>query len=133
MTIVSESAALGELLTAVRLAAPEAVIEIEGQAVTPGDRFSKLMLGMHNHFRNDAREAGAAGTALLKRVLAVQLAGGVVAEPSLRQEAWMQRAVAAATQSLDGMLFDGRVLRASDGTALLGPGMDSRGLSKPGS
>jgi hypothetical protein len=143
-TVVSEVAGLSQMLAAVRAAAPEARVEVEGQPDhwkivrltsagaslklttmhrdKPGDAFSKLVLGLHNHFREAARANGRTGQQVLDRVLMLHLAVGVVAEPAMEHEKWLEQVILAAAGAVSGMIFDGHDLLSSDGAVLLASG-----------
>ena len=146
-TLFSDTVGLAQILAAARSAAPDAHLEVEGDpgswqrlrlsttgaslcltsmvAKEPGDEFSKLLLGLHNHFRRAAIAHGRATPEALKRVLALGLAVGIVAEPTMECEPWVERVVWAAAEAVSGSIFNGNDLLTSEGTVAL-PGYEAK-------
>jgi hypothetical protein len=144
-TVLGGTTGYAAILAAVRGAAPPATVVVVGspnawtvlsvqsvssslrlttmRRVRPGDEFSKLVLGLHNHFRKAAEREGQAGRLALNRVAGLQLAVGVVAEPAIDHEEWMERVILSTAQAMEGLIFNGHALLASDGTLVL----DSQG------
>lgn len=87
--------------------------------VTPGDRFSKLILSTLNFFRRAKDTAGETKEESLNRVLATNWLIGVVAEPNFSAAHNHYETIFAVAKQLDGMVFNGREMLDSDGTIIL--------------
>lgn len=87
--------------------------------VLPGDRFSKLILSMHNFFRAVETDAVSKKTAVLSRVALAKMLIGVVAEPEFVQDDKRLEYLWTIAEEIDARLFNGHAMLDSHGRRIL--------------
>lgn len=85
----------------------------------PGDSFSKMVLGLHNYFRQVNTSAEAIKREVLDRVSGMELAIGVVAEPEFVEEAGHFDYIFGIAAAVDGIIWNGEGVLNADGQLLL--------------
>lgn len=88
--------------------------------VTPGDRFSKIILGAHNFARNISQSHETNRQRVLAGITQAQLLVGVVATPKFNEAEHHLDYVFGVAKSIDGLIFNGSAFLDSDGNILLG-------------
>jgi hypothetical protein len=76
----------------------------------PGDRFSKLVLSMHNFFRTVEATATANKDLVLSRVKGAEMMIGVVAEPEFRDIDIRLECLWRIVEKLDAIIFNGEAM-----------------------
>lgn len=85
----------------------------------PGDKFSKMILGMHNYFRNVDTKASNNKEHILQNVGETKLAIGVVADPEFSEEDGHFDFIFAVAEKIDGMIFNGEAMLDPKGDMIL--------------
>lgn len=85
----------------------------------PGDRFSQLILGMHNFARKLQVVHEQTAANVLKTVADAQMLIGVVATPSFSQNEQHEDYVFEIAKSIGGIVFNGDSFLSADGMPLL--------------
>ncbi|MFQ5473023.1 MAG: hypothetical protein ACE5FA_09090 [Dehalococcoidia bacterium] len=86
----------------------------------PGDRFSKMILGLHNTFRQviteDPKKDG-----VLAAISTVKVAIGVVVESGILPDEDLEACILGVARATRGVVFDGGSLLDGHGSLILGP------------
>jgi hypothetical protein len=85
----------------------------------PGDKFSKMILGMHNYFRNVDTRADSNKEHILQKVGETKLAVGVVGQPEFSEEDGHFDYIFSVTKKIDGMIFNGEGMLDYKGDMIL--------------
>jgi len=85
----------------------------------PGDRFSRMVLGMHNYFRVVKTPMEATQSDVLSRVANMAMAIGVVAEPELVEEAHHHDCIFGIAAALNAIIWTGNAVINADGKMIL--------------
>jgi hypothetical protein len=85
----------------------------------PGDRFSRMVLGMHNYFRVVKTPSDATQRDVLDRVASMALAIGVVAEPQFIDEARHYDCIFGIAAAMNAIVWTGSGVINADGIMIL--------------
>lgn len=93
----------------------------------PGDKFSKLILSTHNHFRNIETTADAQKQLILNHVTDTQAIIGVVGEPTFSESDHHFELIFGIAKDFNGIIFNGNemlddagyIILSNDGTTEL--------------
>ena len=87
--------------------------------VRPGDRFSSLVLGVHNYFNQVKTKRKAIKADVLRRVERMALAIGVVAKPEFVELAGHYDCIFRLAKAFDAIIWTGSGVINADGDLLL--------------
>jgi hypothetical protein len=85
----------------------------------PGDRFSKMVLGMHNYFRQVKAPMEATQRDVLNRVANMAMAIGVVAEPEFVEQARHYDCIFGVAAALNAIIWTGSGVINAEGKMIL--------------
>jgi hypothetical protein len=85
----------------------------------PGDRFSKMVLGMHNYFRQVRTPMEAIQRDVLNQVANMKMAIGVVAEPDFVEEARHYDCIFSVAAALNAIIWTGSGVINAEGQMIL--------------
>src|SRR5262249_43453803 len=85
----------------------------------PFDKFSKLILGMHNFFARIETPSARDQEFVLRRIANAEMLIGITAQPSFRSDDGHLKCVAAIAECLDALIFTGTSMLTADGRVIL--------------
>jgi hypothetical protein len=85
----------------------------------PGDKFSKMILGMYNYFRSVDTNASSNKDYILQNVGETKLAIGVVGDPQFSEEDGHFDYIFAVAEKVGGIIFNGEAILDAKGDMIL--------------
>jgi hypothetical protein len=85
----------------------------------PGDKFSRLVLSMHNYFRSVETDAMSNKSRVLTRIENLEMMIGVVAEPEFVEDDSRFRILWRIAECMDALIFNGNAILDLHGQRIL--------------